>query len=226
MSVPTTAKYNVITAWRCIGDACRGHVCAAHGSCLHSCLRCSTTPPAKEDLEAGQLISHASTTIRLSALVLEGHRFAVAPIGLGELITSWGEPFGKALRPIAPGEWLRNTKVIAALLPRGLEPGFTPNFADYVKPAALSEASFVPGPPVPLHRLDATFYGFVRAPVSRGVGTRNSLSRLWRHVLPVRDEGRETPGLWSSKRVVHVCQLPPPTGPAAHCGRPGAPVSG
>ena len=48
---------------------------------------------AKEDLEAGQLISHASTTIRLSALVLEGHRFAVAPIGLGELITSWGEPF-------------------------------------------------------------------------------------------------------------------------------------
>ena len=91
--MPTTAKYNVITAWRCIGDACRGHVCAAHGSCLHSCLRCSTTPPAKEDLEAGQLISHASTTIRLSALVLEGHRFAVAPIGLGELITSWGEPF-------------------------------------------------------------------------------------------------------------------------------------
>ena len=67
---------------------------------------------------------------------------------------------------------------------------------------------YVPGPPVPLHRLDATFYGFVRAPVSRGVGTRNSLSRLWRHVLPVRDEGRETPGLWSSKRVVHVCQLP------------------
>ena len=130
---------------------------------------------AKEDLEAGQLISHASTTIRLSALVLEGHRFAVAPIGLGELITSWGEPFGKALRPIAPGEWLRNAKVIAALLPRGLEPGFTPNFADYVKPAALSEASFVPGPPVPLHRLDATFYGFVRAPVSRGVGTRNCL---------------------------------------------------
>ena len=43
----------------------------------------------------------------------------------------------------------------------------------------------------------------------------NSLSRIWRHVLPVRDEGRETPGLWSSKRVVHVCQLPPPTGPAA-----------
>jgi hypothetical protein len=130
---------------------------------------------AKEDLEAGQLISHASTTIRLSARVLEGHRFAVAPIALGELITSWGEPFGKALRPIAPGEWLRNAKVIAALLPRGLEPGFTPNFADYVKPAALSEASFVPGPPVPLHRLDATFDGFVRAPASRGVGTRNYL---------------------------------------------------
>ena len=83
---------------------------------------------AKEDLEAGQLISHASTSIRLSARVLEGHRFAVAPIGLGELITSWGEPFGKALRPIAPGEWLRNTKVIAALLPRGLEPGFTRAF--------------------------------------------------------------------------------------------------
>ena len=34
---------------------------------------------------------------------------------------------------------------------------------------------YVPGPPVPLHRLDATFYGFVRAPVSRGVGTRNYL---------------------------------------------------
>ena len=44
-------------------------------------------------LEAGQLISFASTTIRLSALVFEGHRFAVAPIGLGELFTSWVEPF-------------------------------------------------------------------------------------------------------------------------------------
>ena len=130
---------------------------------------------AKDQLEAGQLVRYKGTTLKIVTRVLEGHRFAVAYIAHGELITSWGEAFAKALRPIAPGDWLRNAKAITALLSRGLAPGFTPNFADYVKPAALSEASFVPGPSTPLPSLDECFHGFVRTPATRGVGTRNFL---------------------------------------------------
>ena len=33
-------------------------------------------------------------------------RRCLEPIAAGELVLSWGEPFGKALRPIAPGEWI------------------------------------------------------------------------------------------------------------------------
>ena len=55
---------------------------------------------AKDDVPAGTGIRHNTTTLRLRSTILEGHRFALVPIAEGELITSWGEPFGRALRAI------------------------------------------------------------------------------------------------------------------------------
>ena len=78
-------------------------------------------------------------------------------------IVARAQPFGKALRPIPPGEWLVNQKALHALHGRGLATSVThPNFVDYVKPAHLDEATFVPGEPLPLSRAGATFDGFVR----------------------------------------------------------------
>ena len=67
------------------------------------------------DLVMGTGVQTGDETVWLQSTVIEGHRFAVGPIAEGELLLSWGEPFGKALRPIAPGEWLRNAKCLTAL---------------------------------------------------------------------------------------------------------------
>ncbi len=58
------------------------------------------------------LIVHGETVCGASTFdVPEGHRFAARPIKAGENITSWGIPFGVALRDIPPGEYLCNIKV-------------------------------------------------------------------------------------------------------------------
>jgi hypothetical protein len=87
--------------------------------------------------------------ITLSHEVLEGHRFARELISPGELLTSWHHPFGKALCPIAPGEWLRNAKTIHELSTRRVGAASLPshaNFADLALVAhVFSEESFEPG---------------------------------------------------------------------------------
>ena len=112
---------------------------------------------AKDDVPAGTGIRHNTTTLRLRSTILEGHRFALVPIAEGELITSWGEPFGRALRAIAAGEWLRNANTLRVLRGRPqiadgvLDAATQPNFANYTKPQPeLTEAGFVPGPQPPL----------------------------------------------------------------------------
>ena len=160
---------------------------------------------ATVELEAGTLIRLPDGDVaRLSCTVLEGHRFVVRLIALGELITSWGEPFGKALRPLGPGEWLRNSKTIHALLDRGLQLPADANFVDYVKPAVLNEETFVPGSPLPLERLQlASFDGFVRTPVARGVGTRNFLV-----ILPLSSRSNATARALE-RRVAALARVPP-----------------
>ena len=110
--------------------------------------------------------------------LLEGHRFAVRTIPAGELLLSWGEPFGKALRPIAAGEWLVNRKSLELLHARGVAASVShPNFENYVKPVTLSRATFEPGKRMPYEFAGSTFDGFVRG-AQRGVGTRNYLVLL------------------------------------------------
>lgn len=128
-------------------------------------------------MEAGTLLRRGADLpeLQLAHSVLEGHRVAILPIRAGELITSWGEPFGRALLPISPGEWIRNIKTLKELQrrqePQAMRCNY-PNFEDYIKPCELTMDTFVAGEPVPLSRPDETFAGF-RRPGARGVGTRN-----------------------------------------------------
>ena len=130
---------------------------------------------AVNSLSVGSAVLLDGTTIVMQHDLLDGHRFAVRPIAAGELLLSWGEPFGRAQRPIAAGEWVCNTKVLAQLHSRGHAAAVRhPNFIDYVKPAALDEGTFVPGTRLPLRQACTSFGGFVRGG-ARGVGTRNFL---------------------------------------------------
>jgi hypothetical protein len=113
----------------------------------------------------------------LDHAVLEGHRFAVVPIAPGTHLLSWGLTFGVATRPIFPGNYVANERVIKAL--RARKPPVTdlpatPNFDDLIVPHTLDEAGFVPAPQVPADEsLPATFMGYPRPGGRRGVGTRN-----------------------------------------------------
>ncbi|MDI1335192.1 MAG: UxaA family hydrolase [Lacunisphaera sp.] len=129
---------------------------------------------AIRQLDAGAVIDIDGGPRPLAQTVLEGHRFAVRPIALGEPLLSWGLPFGHALTPIAPGDYVCNRSILEALAVRGLPFPLPaqPNFADHLVPFEFNEAAFTPAPPVPLEPQPRTFDGY-RRPGRRGVGTRN-----------------------------------------------------
>src|SRR5688500_9958136 len=95
---------------------------------------------ATRRLEPGE--SFDGITIRET--VLEGHRVAARPIAVGELILSRGLPFGRALRGIAPGEYLCNARILEVLKERHVDFKFpqTPNFENYRLPVQLDEKNF------------------------------------------------------------------------------------
>lgn len=126
------------------------------------------------DLAAGTLLRRREGDLRLASPVLEGHRIALAPISKGQPLLSWGLPFGRALRDIAPGEWLRNEKTLVELRdrPLGFAPPPDPNFEDQRHQARLGEFPCeVDQTPFP-ERGPTSFQGFARSG-SRGHGTRN-----------------------------------------------------
>src|SRR5690606_37725524 len=87
----------------------------------------------------------------LAHTVLEGHRFAIRPIARGEQLLSWGLPFGTAIKPIAPGEYVSNQSMLESLAVRRLDQvtlPAEPNFVDYLEALQLDEKSFRPGPAV------------------------------------------------------------------------------
>ena len=111
----------------------------------------------------------------LSHTVMEGHRFAVAPIPRGVALLSWGLPFGAALGDIAPGEYVCNAGMLEALRGRRIDFALPreANFADRITPYQLDEAAFRPAPALPLAAEARTFRGFDRG--ARGAGTRNHI---------------------------------------------------
>lgn len=127
-------------------------------------------------LDAGTPIEIDGQVRPLPYCVLEGHRVAVRPIAPGEALLSWGLPFGHALAPIAPGDYVCNQSMLDALAVRqlGVPLPSSPNFADYLVPFELDPATYEAG--APLERLadPGTFRGYAR-PAGRGVGTRNTI---------------------------------------------------
>ncbi len=125
-------------------------------------------------IEAGSTVGREGEVLMLPHTVLEGHRFAVRTIAAGEMLLSWGLPFGRATCEIAPGEYVCNESMIRALRVRDLQlsiPG-TPNFQNRIEPHVLDEPSFVGAPPVERVLHPRTFSGYRRGG-ARGVGTRN-----------------------------------------------------
>lgn len=131
---------------------------------------------ASRRLEAGGEIEDEGARYGLPHTVLEGHRFVRRPIAAGEALLSWGLPFGRALRPLAPGEYVCNQKILETLAQRQIDFPLpdAPNFADHLEPYVLNEAAFRPGKQVPPSPDPGTFMGYRRGG-GRGVGTRNFL---------------------------------------------------
>ena len=128
---------------------------------------------ATRRLEAGARVDTPEGEITLSHTVMEGHRFAVAPIPRGRELLSWGLPFGAAARDIAPGEYVCNAGMLEALGGRRIDFDLPPeaNFEDRITPWTLDEGTFEPAAPLPLNPDPPAFRGFDRG--SRGAGTRN-----------------------------------------------------
>jgi altronate dehydratase len=129
---------------------------------------------ATRRLAPGESFPLGSTTIRIRETVLEGHRVAAQPTSAGELILSWGLPFGRALRKIAPGEYLCNARILAILKERHVDfpiPA-SPNFENYRLPFQLDEKNFRPGIQTPSYDEPRFFEGYFRS-TERGAGTRN-----------------------------------------------------
>lgn len=129
---------------------------------------------ATQTLERGTRIRHNGQQFELSHTILEGHRFAIQPISEAAPLLSWGLPFGYATRPVAPGDYVCNQKMIDSLSIRNLPFTLpeTPNFSDKMAPYRLDEAEFRPGKQVSRHADERNFLGY-RRPGNRGVGTRN-----------------------------------------------------
>jgi altronate dehydratase len=125
-------------------------------------------------LEAGTRVLRDGHELTLGGVVIEGHRFALAPIRAEEPLLSWGLPFGLALCDIAPGDYVCNEKCLAELRRRSIDFPLpdTPNFKDHRITFALDEAAFRPGVQVPPADEPRTFDGYLRDG-GRGVGTRN-----------------------------------------------------
>lgn len=129
---------------------------------------------ATQRLDEGTEIRYDGTQFRLSHTVLEGHRFSILPISVETPLFSWGLPFGFASRPIAPGNYVCNQKMIDSLSIRNLPFALpaTPNFIDKMAPYVLDEAGFRPGERLARYAHERQFLGYQR-PGNRGVGTRN-----------------------------------------------------
>ena len=129
---------------------------------------------ATRTIDAGAEINGEGERYTLSHTVLEGHRFAVKTIGVGESLLSWGLTFGISTTEINPGDYICNAGILDALSLRNLDfelpPG--PNFRDDIVPYILDKNAFQPGVQAPRYDDQKFFDGYRRAG-NRGVGTRN-----------------------------------------------------
>jgi hypothetical protein len=131
---------------------------------------------ALRNLAAGTEVVAGELTWLLQYDVPEGHRFTIRAVPEGELLTSWGYPFGKALQALPPGTYVCNRLMLEEL--RYIE-GLrsrpeAANFRDWYQPATLTTVRWETAAPAPRDPWTDTFEGYRRGP-GRGVGTRNCL---------------------------------------------------
>jgi altronate dehydratase len=155
---------------------------------------------ATRRIDAGTRVAIDGAPVTFHWTVLEGHRFAIAPIPAGAALCSWGLPFGYAVRDIRPGEYVCNARVLEALRIRSVDAGLpdAPNLRDTaLEPYRLDPARFVPGRALPRHPDAAMrcFAGFDRGR-RRGVGTRN-------HVVILATTSRS--GSWARALEERLC---------------------
>ena len=129
---------------------------------------------ATKHLSEGAEIAFGQMRLRLPWSVLEGHRFAVASISAGSELRSWGLPFGRAIEPIAPGDYVCNQAMLDELVTRriGFDLPKKPNFIDILESYRFDESQFTTKCQVSGEPLAHTFDGYLRQG-NRGVGTRN-----------------------------------------------------
>ncbi|MCA9259157.1 MAG: UxaA family hydrolase, partial [Planctomycetales bacterium] len=111
---------------------------------------------ATEPLTIGQVVSVDDRSVRLSAPIPSGHKFAIREISLDSPVLKYGQPIGIAKQPIKVGEHVH-----------------THNLQDRHAVAEVITATNPPPPPAPIRR---TFQGYVRA--DGRVGTRNYVAVL------------------------------------------------
>lgn len=134
---------------------------------------------ATRKIAAGTNIEIDNEIYELDFTILEGHRFAIEPIGSGEALLSWNLPFGIATKPIEPGMYVCNLSTLEALGERAItfELPADPNFRDHIEPYEIDNESFVSGEPTERYPHEHAFLGYRRSG-ARGVGTRNMIVLL------------------------------------------------
>ena len=134
---------------------------------------------ASRRLEVGDRLMFEGRELVLDSTILEGHRFAVRAIFKGELLLSWGLPFGRATRDIGAGGYICNAGMIEALADRSLDVVLpaSPNFKDEIVSFKLDEGTVTPAAQVHRSSRVRTFLGYPRS-AGRGVGTRNTIVLL------------------------------------------------
>jgi len=110
---------------------------------------------AARNLEKGQRLAIAGTSIDLAENVRLGHKFAVRPIRRGEYVRKYGQIIGQATSDIAPGQWIHSHNLVNGEFAR-----------DYASATAI---------PPPLSQITGrTFQGY-RRPGGKA-GTRNYIA--------------------------------------------------
>ena len=164
-------------------------------------------------LEAGDRIRRGDETFHLAHTVMEGHRFAIAPLAPGDELLSWELPFGGAVAAIAPGDYVCNQGMLDALSGRSIDFELPPmpNFADHIEPYRFDGRAFIPGEQVSGATRANSFCGYLR-PGGRGVGTRNfivvlgttSRTSSFARALAARCADASVPGIDGVVAIAHT----------------------
>ncbi|MGH3366349.1 MAG: UxaA family hydrolase [Nocardioidaceae bacterium] len=128
---------------------------------------------ATRTLDPGTRVERDGDALELGHTVLEGHRFVVRPIPADGPLLSWGTPFARAQRYLAPGDYVCTPGSLGTLQARGVSglPASATAANQPLDPYRLDESMLQPGRQVDAVQEQGTFLGYAR---EHGVaGTRN-----------------------------------------------------